>query len=231
MGVSKENEKIMTAYLINRSSRLHSDGYAVLSFPTNAEKVTRALHEIDIDGKAHGLYAVVNVSSIIPGLADLLPEKASLNELNYLSAQIAAMGSFDRDTFSAAIEARRYCGSLTEIINLTQNLDSLECFPAFDLAQYGSQLLEVMIDEYADMVDKLADSDKPYEKSFASYVETLEQNFDATKYANKLAEAEQGSFTSYGYVVENSEFKEVYQGPRDIPLAYVVLPEEMEMCP
>jgi hypothetical protein len=225
----RDKEKILTVYIINKSNIPHShaekDGYAVLSFPTTVDKASRALREININGRSQGFYLTVNASSVIPGLADKVPENASINELNYLSEKVAALDSFDRDTFSAAIEAQMHCGSITELINLTENLENFERFPAFDLAQYGNLLLENQMDEYTDMIDKLADSDKPYERAFASYVELLEQNFDVTKYAYKVTEAELGSFTGHGYILEGEGFEEKYRGEQDIPQAYCVTPK------
>jgi len=113
------------------------------------------------------------------------------------------------------MEMGDHCGSLQEIINLTENLDCYEVYPHIedydDLGRYYIEELEVM-----------------------QVPEHLQNYIDYEAYGRDVAMDENGSFTDQGYVRDTGDrFCEYYDGERgSIPDEYRVmtfqddLPEE-----
>jgi hypothetical protein len=64
----------------------------------------------------------------------------SLDELNYLAAKIEALDANEREVFEAVLEAEWHCGSVADIINITENISNFELQPAFNEEQYGAKL-------------------------------------------------------------------------------------------
>jgi hypothetical protein len=146
----------------------------------------------------------------------------TLDELNYLAAKIQALRPNDFGVFTAALEAKRHCGSVAEIINLTENLDRFHIQPAQTPGMYGDFLLDTQKDDTAEIFRKLEQSENPDERAFAQYILKLEAHVDEEAYGRAAAEEENGVFTACGYLTESEGFKDVYRGPQDIPAAYRV---------
>ena len=68
------------------------------------------------------------------GLYDKLGEYENLDELNYLASKLDEMDQGDYARFQVGMEMGDHCGSLQEIINLTENLDCYEIYP--DIEDY-----------------------------------------------------------------------------------------------
>ena len=149
------------------------------------------------------------------GLYDKLGEYESLDELNYLASKLDKMSDSEYAQFQAGMEMGDHCGSLQEIINLTENLDCYEVYPHIedydDLGRYYIDELEVM-----------------------QIPEHLQNYIDYEAYGRDVAMDENGSFTDQGYVRDTGDrFCEYYDGERgSIPDEYRVmtfqddLPEE-----
>ena len=117
--------------------------------------------------------------------------------------------------FQAGMEMGDHCGSLQEIINLTENLDCYEIYPNIedydDLGRYYIEELDVM-----------------------QVPEHLQNYIDYEAYGRDVALEENGTFTDQGYVRDTGDsFHEYYDGERgSIPDEYRVmtfqddLPEE-----
>ena len=58
-----------------------------------------------------------------------LGEYENLDELNYLASKLDEMSESEYAQFQAGMEMGDHCGSLQEIINLTENLDCYEGYP------------------------------------------------------------------------------------------------------
>ena len=71
----------------------------------------------------------------------------NLDELNYLASKLDEMSDSEYAQFQAGMEMGDHCGSLQEIINLTENLDCYEIYPDIedydDLGRYYIEELEV----------------------------------------------------------------------------------------
>ena len=191
-----------------------------VKFPTTAEELKKVFERIGIGskdefGQTYEEWFITDYDCYVDGLYDKLGEYESLDELNYLASKLDEMSDSEYAQFQAGMEMGDHCGSLQEIINLTENLDCYEIYPNIedydDLGRYYIDELEVM-----------------------QIPEHLQNYIDYEAYGRDVAMDENGSFTDQGYVRDTGDrFCEYYDGERgSIPDEYRVmtfqddLPEE-----
>ena len=182
-----------------------------VKFPTSAEEIRTALDSIGIGqeddfGNPYEEWFITDYDCYVDGLYDKLGEYENLDELNYLAAKLDDMTQGEYEQFQAAMEVGDHCGSLQEIINLTENLDCYDVYPDIndydDLGRYYIEELDAMqVPEY------------------------LRNYIDYEAYGRDVAIDENGQFTSYGYVRDTGDsFVAVYDGNREnIPEEYRVM--------
>ena len=191
-----------------------------VKFPTTAEELKEVFKRIGIGqkddfGQPYEEWFITDYDCYVDGLYSKLGEYENLDELNYLASKLDKMSESEYVQFQAGMEMGDHCGSLQEIINLTENLDCYEIYPNIedydDLGRYYLEELEV------------------------SKVPAHLQNYiDYEAYGRDVALEENGTFTDQGYVWDTREtFHEYYDGERgSIPDEYRVmtfqddLPEE-----
>ena len=191
-----------------------------VKFPTTAEEMKEVFKRIGIGqrddfGQPYEEWFITDYDCYVDGLYDKLGEYENLDELNYLASKLDEMSNSEYAQFQAGMEMGDHCGSLQEIINLTENLDCYEIYPHIedydDLGRYYIEELEVM-----------------------QVPEHLQNYIDYEDYGRDVAMDENGSFTDQGYVRDTGDrFCEYYDGERgSIPDEYRVmsfqddLPEE-----
>ena len=191
-----------------------------VKFPTTAEEMKEVFKRIGIGqrddfGQPYEEWFITDYDCYVDGLYDKLGEYENLDELNYLASKLDEMSESEYAQFQAGMEMGDHCGSLQEIINLTENLDCYEIYPDIedydDLGRYYIEELEVM-----------------------QIPEHLQNYIDYEAYGRDVAMDENGSFTDQGYVRDTGDrFCEYYDGERgSIPDEYRVmtfqddLPEE-----
>ena len=191
-----------------------------VKFPTTAEELKEVFKRIGIGqkddfGNPYEEWFITDYDCYVDGLYDKLGEYENLDELNYLASKLDEMSDSEYAQFQAGMEMGDHCGSLQEIINLTENLDCYEVYPHIedydDLGRYYIDELEVM-----------------------QVPEHLQNYIDYEAYGRDVAMDENGSFTDQGYVRDTGDrFCEYYDGERgSIPDEYRVmafqddLPEE-----
>ena len=191
-----------------------------VKFPTTAEELKEVFKRIGIGqrddfGQPYEEWFITDYDCYVDGLYDKLGEYENLDELNYLASKLDEMSDSEYAQFQAGMEMGDHCGSLQEIINLTENLDCYEVYPHIadydDLGRYYIEELEVM-----------------------QVPEHLQNYIDYEAYGRDVAMDENGSFTDQGYVRDTGDrFCEYYDGERgSIPDEYRVmafqddLPEE-----
>ena len=191
-----------------------------VKFPTTAEELKEVFKRIGIGqkddfGQPYEEWFITDYDCYVDGLYDKLGEYENLDELNYLASKLDEMSESEYAQFQAGMEMGDHCGSLQEIINLTENLDCYEIYPHIedydDLGRYYIDELEVM-----------------------QMPEHLQNYIDYEAYGRDVAMDENGSFTDQGYVRDTGDrFCEYYDGERgSIPDEYRVmafqddLPEE-----
>ena len=191
-----------------------------VKFPTTAEEMKEVFKRIGIGqrddfGQPYEEWFITDYDCYVDGLYGKLGEYENLDELNYLASKLDEMSESEYAQFQAGMEMGDHCGSLQEIINLTENLDCYEVYPNIedydDLGRYYIDELEVM-----------------------QVPEHLQNYIDYEAYGRDVAMDENGSFTDQGYVRDTGDrFCEYYDGERgSIPDEYRVmsfqddLPEE-----
>ena len=191
-----------------------------VKFPTTAEELKEVFKRIGIGqkddfGQPYEEWFITDYDCYVDGLYSKLGEYENLDELNYLASKLDEMSDSEYAQFQAGMEMGDHCGSLQEIINLTENLDCYEVYPHIDdyddLGRYYIEELEVM-----------------------QMPEHLQNYIDYEAYGRDVAMDENGSFTDQGYVRDTGDrFCEYYDGERgSIPDEYRVmafqddLPEE-----
>ena len=191
-----------------------------VKFPTTAEEMKEVFKRIGIGqrddfGQPYEEWFITDYDCYVDGLYDKLGEYESLDELNYLASKLDEMSESEYAQFQAGMEMGDHCGSLQEIINLTENLDCYEVYPDIhdydDLGRYYIEELDVM-----------------------QVPEHLQNYIDYEAYGRDVALEENGTFTDQGYVRDTGDsFHEYYDGERgSIPDEYRVmtfqddLPEE-----
>ena len=182
-----------------------------VKFPTTAEELKEVFKRIGIGqrddfGQPYEEWFITDYDCYVDGLYDKLGEYESLDELNYLASKLDEMSDSEYAQFQAGMEMGDHCGSLQEIINLTENLDCYEVYPHIedydDLGRYYIDELEVM-----------------------QVPEHLQNYIDYEAYGRDVAMDENGSFTDQGYVRDTGDrFCEYYDGERgSIPDEYRVM--------
>ena len=191
-----------------------------VKFPTTAEEMKEVFKRIGIGqrddfGNPYEEWFITDYDCYVDGLYSKLGEYENLDELNYLASKLDEMSNSEYAQFQDGMEMGDHCGSLQEIINLTENLDCYEVYPHIadydDLGRYYIDELEVM-----------------------QIPEHLQNYIDYEAYGRDVAMDENGSFTDQGYVRDTGDrFCEYYDGERgSIPDEYRVmafqddLPEE-----
>ena len=179
-----------------------------VKFPTSAEEIRTVLDSIGIGqaddfGNPYEEWFITDYDCYVDGLYDKLGEYENLDELNYLASRLDDMTQGEYAQFQAAMEVGDHCGSLQEIINLTENLDCYDVYPDIDdyddLGRYYIEELDALqVPEY------------------------LRNYIDYEACGRDVAIDENGQFTSYGYVRDTGDsFVEVYDGNREnIPAEY-----------
>lgn len=191
-----------------------------VKFPTTAEELKEVFKHIGIGqkddfGQPYEEWFITDYDCYVDGLYSKLGEYENLDELNYLASKLDEMSESEYAQFQAGMEMGDHCGSLQEIINLTENLDCYEVYPDIhdydDLGRYYIEELDVM-----------------------QVPEHLQNYIDYEAYGRDVALEENGTFTDQGYVRDTGDsFHEYYDGERgSIPDEYRVmtfqddLPEE-----
>ena len=191
-----------------------------VKFPTTAEELKEVFKRIGIGqkddfGQPYEEWFITDYDYYVDGLYSKLGEYENLDELNYLASKLDEMSESEYAQFQAGMEMGDHCGSLQEIINLTENLDCYEVYPDIhdydDLGRYYIEELDVM-----------------------QVPEHLQNYIDYEAYGRDVAIDENGAFTDQGYVRDTGDsFHEYYDGERgSIPDEYRVmtfqddLPEE-----
>ncbi|MDV5040518.1 antirestriction protein ArdA [Faecalibacterium duncaniae] len=191
-----------------------------VKFPTTAEELKEVFKRIGIGqkddfGQPYEEWFITDYDCYVDGLYSKLGKYENLDELNYLASKLDEMSESEYAQFQAGMEMGDHCGSLQEIINLTENLDCYEVYPDIhdydDLGRYYIEELDVM-----------------------QVPEHLQNYIDYEAYGRDVAIDENGAFTDQGYVRDTGDsFHEYYDGERgSIPDEYRVmtfqddLPEE-----
>ena len=217
--MSESNTPPIRAYIENA----HDDsiGGFTIPLPTTKEALRPWLDAIEAGDFREEDIVIREARSSVPGLEDalkdLIAEGITFDELNYLAAKIGGLDKWGAELFPAALDSGRYSKSLSDLINMVENIPRLDLEPAFNEEIYGDHHIEMMKDNTSDVFERLVQSDVVEEKWLAEYILRLEAHVDVKAYGRGVVEEENGVFTKYGYLTERGPFQEIYRGPEDIP--------------
>ena len=205
---------------------------AWLSFPATQEEVQAALKEIGVDGKNYSRYLIDDRSSAVDGLADCLPKKANIDELNYLAVKLQDIDELKLEILCAVIDKNSRDLSIKELINTVDNLDCYALYPARNAKDYGEFLSQIIFEDISAVAAGIYGSSEAeaYGK-LMSQIDELEKYVDTEKYGRETAKLERGSFTDFGYLTQHGELTENYTGISDIPAEYRIFAYPDEVNP
>ena len=154
-------------------------------------------------------YFITDCNAEIDGICDRLGEYTGIDEINYLATLLDEMAPHELELYQAAIETGDYCGSLQDLINLTDNLD---CF-------YYYQGVKDDYDIGYCWVEESGCYDIKNMGNLTNYI-------DYERFGRDIRINEGGTFTDNGYVCNNGDsFSEFYDG-MDVPEEYRVFSME-----
>lgn len=164
-------------------------------------------------------------------LSGVIPSDADKSELAYLAAKVGGLDDDHRKVFDAVIEAGWHCGSVADIINLTENLDCFNLMPSFTESGYGDYRLERDWAVFEDVVKRLENSGNLEERALIKYLTALGRCVDEAAYGCQIVEEEGGAFTKLGLITEERSLQEIYRNAQDVPAEYriVVPPPDVDV--
>ena len=171
---------------------------APLKFPTTTEAVQNLLKQIGIDGIRYEEIFIASYDGPMPQLHKHLGEYESIDELNHLACLLSELNEYELEVFEAVMDSGEYTGSVKDLINLAQNLDSYNFYSDIhteeDLGRMYLQELEAV----------------PVPEHLIDYI-------DYEAYGRDVRINEDGHLAPGGYVVGGGSFVEHYHGIEDIP--------------
>ena len=172
--------------------------YERVAFPTDTETVQAALKKIGIDGIRYEEIFIADYDGDMPQLYEHLGEYESIDELNHLACLLSELNEYELEVFEAVMDSGEYTGSVKDLINLAQNLDSYNFYSDIhteeDLGRMYLQELEAV----------------PVPEHLIDYI-------DYEAYGRDVRINEDGHLAPGGYVVGGGSFVEHYHGIEDIP--------------
>ena len=172
--------------------------YERVAFPTDTETVQAALKKIGIDGIRYEEIFISDYDGSMPQLHKHLGEYESIDELNHLACLLSELDKEELAKFEAVMDSGEYTGSVKDLINLSQNLDSYSFYSDVhteeDLGRMYLQELEAV----------------PVPEHLIDYI-------DYEAYGRDVRINEDGHLAPGGYVVGGGSFVEHYHGIEDIP--------------
>ena len=172
--------------------------YERVAFPTDTETVQAALKKIGIDGIRYEEIFISDYDGPMPQLHKHLGEYESIDELNHLACLLSELDKEELAVFEAVMDSGEYTGSVKDLINLSQNLDSYSFYSDVhteeDLGRMYLQELEAV----------------PVPEHLIDYI-------DYEAYGRDVRINEDGHLAPGGYVVGGGSFVEHYHGIEDIP--------------
>ena len=199
--------EVFSIFLDNRAEAQNGGAHGYwLSLPTSAEQVQEALKEIHITAdNQQDLF--IGGFSAPEGKPLELPEDlikaASVDELNFLAAQLQRLDAVELAELNAAMQSPAKMQTIGQLLDYAENTD---CFVLIN-AKDNRSLGEYYLNDSGMLV--VPDPWKPA--------------IDTDRLGSFIANEEQGTFTDYGYILRTSdEWQRVHEG-QPVPEQYRVM--------
>ena len=199
--------EVFSIFLDNRAEAQTGGPHGYwLSLPTSAEQVQEALKEIHITADNQQDLFIGDFSAP-EGKPLELPEDlikaASVDELNFLAAQLQKLDAVELAELNAAMQSPAKMQTIGQLLDYTENTD---CFVLIN-AKDNRSLGEYYLNDSGLFV--VPDPWKPA--------------IDTDRLGSFIANEEQGTFTDYGYILRTSdEWQRVHEG-QPVPEEYRVM--------
>ena len=199
--------EVFSIFLDNRAEAQTGGPHGYwLSLPTSAEQVQEALKEIHITAD-NQLDLFIDGFSAPEGKALELPEDlikaASVDELNFLAAQLQKLDAVELAELNAAMQSPAKMQTIGQLLDYAENTD---CFVLIN-AKDNRSLGEYYLNDSGLFV--VPDPWKPA--------------IDTDRLGSFIASEEQGTFTDYGYILRTSdEWQRIHEG-QPVPEEYRVM--------
>lgn len=175
---------MLKIYLTNLGR--YNEGYLIGKFvelPIKKENLKKVLKEIGIDGIQYEEYFITDVETDIIGLEKIIQEYTSIKDLNELAEMLENLNNFDFEKLQAILEAERI-SSIKELKETIENIDNWTLYTDVnnekDLGYlYADEFLCIEIPEY------------------------IKQYFNYESYGHDLRLELNGTFTTFGYILED----------------------------
>ena len=199
--------EVFSIFLDNRAEAQTGGPHGYwLSLPTTAEQVQKALKEIHITADNQQDFFIGGFSAP-EGKPLELPEDliktASVDELNFLAAQLQRLDAVELAELNAAMQSPAKMQTIGQLLDYAENTD---CFVLIN-AKDNRSLGEYYLNDSGLFV--VPDPWKPA--------------IDTDRLGSFIANEEQGTFTDYGYILRTSdEWQRVHEG-QPVPEQYRVM--------
>lgn len=199
--------EVFSIFLDNRAEAQTGGPHGYwLSLPTTAEQVQEALKEIHItaDNQQDLFIGGFSAPEGKPlELPEVLIKAASVDELNFLAAQLQKLDAVELAELNAAMQSPAKMQTIGQLLDYAENTD---CFVLINVKDNRS-LGEYYLNDSGLFV--VPDPWKPA--------------IDTERLGNFIANEEQGTFTDYGYILRTSdEWQRVHEG-QPVPEQYRVM--------
>ena len=199
--------EVFSIFLDNRAEAQTGGPHGYwLSLPTTAEQVQEALKEIHItaDNQQDLFIGGFSAPEGKPlELPEVLIKAASVDELNFLAAQLQKLDAVELEELNAAMQSPAKMQTIGQLLDYAENTD---CFVLIN-AKDNRSLGEYYLNDSGLFV--VPDPWKPA--------------IDTERLGNFIANEEQGTFTDYGYILRTSdEWQRVHEG-QPVPEQYRVM--------
>ena len=199
--------EVFSIFLDNRAEAQTGGPHGYwLSLPTTAEQVQEALKEIHItaDNQQDLFIGGFSAPEGKPlELPEVLIKAASVDELNFLAAQLQKLDAVELAELNAAMQSPAKMQTIGQLLDYAENTD---CFVLIN-AKDNRSLGEYYLNDSGLFV--VPDPWKPA--------------IDTERLGNFIANEEQGTFTDYGYILRTSdEWQRVHEG-QPVPEQYRVM--------
>ena len=199
--------EVFSIFLDNRAEAQTGGPHGYwLSLPTTAEQVQEALKEIHItaDNQQDLFIGGFSAPEGKPlELPEVLIKAASVDELNFLAAQLQKLDAVELAELNAVMQSPAKMQTIGQLLDYAENTD---CFVLIN-AKDNRSLGEYYLNDSGLFV--VPDPWKPA--------------IDTERLGNFIANEEQGTFTDYGYILRTSdEWQRVHEG-QPVPEQYRVM--------
>ena len=199
--------EIFSIFLDNRTEAQTGGPHGYwLSLPTTAEQVQEALKEIHITAdNQQDLF--IGGFSVPEGKALELPEDlikaASVDELNFLAAQLQKLDAVELAELNAAMQSPAKMQTIGQLLDYAENTDCFVLINAKDNRSLGEYYLN--------------------DSGLFVVTDPWKPAIDTDRLGSFIANEEQGTFTDYGYILRTSdEWQRVHEG-QPVPEEYRVM--------